>query len=81
MNIGNVDAELNSVMTNTHGDIVDLMPENRVVLLPGEDFRVPVDKIISLVETGTYTGAVNFTVSSTGGDCSASATSTFTINQ
>ncbi len=81
MNIGNVDAELKSVMTNTHGDIVDLMPENRVVLLPGEDFRVPVDKTISLVETGTYTGAVNFTASSTGGDCSASATSTFTIIQ
>lgn len=79
-NIGNVDAELKSVMTNTHGDIVDLMPEDRVVLLPGEDFRVPVDKTISLVEAGTYSGAVNFTASSIGGDCSASASSTFTIS-
>lgn len=80
MNIGNVEAELISVMANTHGDIVDLMPEDRVVLLPGDDFRVPVDKTISLVTTGTYTGAVNFTSASTGGDCFASALSTFIIS-
>lgn len=79
VNDGNIDAEITSVMTNTHGDIVDLMPEDRVVLQPGEDFRVPVDKTISLVDRGVYSGSVNFTASSTGGECFAFATSMFTI--
>lgn len=81
LNNGSVDAEITSVMTNTHGDIADLMPSDAVVLEPDEDFRVPVDKTISLTEGGVYTGAANFTAVSIGGEaCSDAALSAFSIS-
>lgn len=79
-NEGNVDSEITSVMTITAGDMADLMPTDDVVLEDGEDFQVPVEKTVSLVESGVYSGAVNFTAVSAEGDCSASAMSSFTIS-
>lgn len=82
LNDGNVDVELTSVMTNTTGDVVDLMPTDPVTLMPGEDFSVPVEKTITLVESGAYTGTVNFTalsLSGGGGECIDTALSAFII--
>lgn len=78
-NDGNVDAQVTSIMTNTTGDVVDLMPTDDVILEVGGDFRVPVTKTISLLESGIYTGAVDFAAVSTEGECSARALSSFAI--
>jgi hypothetical protein len=78
-NDGVKDTKITSLMTTTHGDARDLMPANDVILEPGQAFRLPVPKSVSLIETGEYSGTVLATGESPDGDCSATATSSFEV--
>jgi rRNA pseudouridine-1189 N-methylase Emg1 (Nep1/Mra1 family) len=76
-NAGVEDTENTSLMTMTHGDVRNIMPTNDIILEPGQAFRIPVPKSVSLIETGEDSGTVLATGELPDGDCSSTATSSF----